>query len=112
MRRTLFALGYRYRLHVRDLPGSPDIVFSRRRKAIFVHGCFWHGHGCSRDRRPSTKTEYWIAKLAANKRRDAANLADLDALGWKTLVLWECDLSNPRLPELMADFLGDVTHSV
>ena len=90
VRKLLYALGYRYRLHRKDLPGKPDIVFQSRRKAIFVHGCFWHGHGCRIGRPPKTRPEFWLPKLDANRRRDADNLAELERRGWQVLVVWQC----------------------
>lgn len=92
VRRLLHALGYRFRLHRRDLPGTPDIVLPARRKAIMVHGCFWHRHdGCSRTTSPSTRAEYWQAKFDANVERDARDLAQLSALGWDSMIVWECE---------------------
>lgn len=91
VRSLLHALGYRFRLHRRDLPGSPDIVFPGRKAVIFVHGCFWHGHDCKRGTRtPKTNTDYWIKKIARNKARDVETQAKLEAMGWRVLVLWEC----------------------
>lgn len=91
VRRALHALGYRYRLHRRGLPGRPDIVFPSRRKAVFLHGCFWHAHeGCRLARAPKTRTDFWGPKLARNRQRDAENLDALRRLGWRTLVVWEC----------------------
>ena len=91
VRYTLHALGYRFRLHVRDLPGSPDLVFPRRRKVLFVDGCFWHGHHCRLGRaRPKSRLDYWEPKLAANKRRDARVRRRLRAEGWSVGVVWEC----------------------
>jgi DNA mismatch endonuclease, patch repair protein len=93
LRRELHRLGYRYRLHVKTLPGSPDIAFSARRKLIFVHGCFWHSHrGCSRARLPKTNIDFWKAKRASNRKRDARVLRDLVAMGWKVLIVWQCEL--------------------
>jgi DNA mismatch endonuclease (patch repair protein) len=93
VRRMAHGLGYRFRLHRADLPGRPDLVFPGRRKAIFVHGCFWHGHDCPRGARaPKTNEEYWRGKIARNVARDAASLLALDALGWSGLVIWECEL--------------------
>lgn len=93
VRRLLHAMGYRYRLHRRDLPGAPDIVFPGRRKIIFVHGCFWHGHDCARGARlPATNVDYWRSKIARNVTRDADNIAALKAAGWEVLVVWECQL--------------------
>lgn len=91
VRRLAHSLGYRYRLHRRDLPGSPDLVFPKRRKVIFVHGCFWHQHqGCPRTSLPRTRPEYWLPKLARNVERDGESQARLEALGWDVAVLWEC----------------------
>lgn len=93
VRRLVHGLGYRYRLHRKDLPGNPDLVFPKRRKIIFVHGCFWHGHDCKAGRkRPKANETYWSTKLARNKERDVANQALLRAQGWDVLIVWECDL--------------------
>ena len=95
VRRTLWAIGARYRLHRKDLPGSPDIVMAGRKLAIFVHGCFWHGHDCARGSRvPQQNRDYWTAKVARNRARDEAACEALDGLGWRTLILWECDLKD------------------
>ncbi|MGA0533487.1 very short patch repair endonuclease [Hansschlegelia sp. KR7-227] len=108
VRRAAHALGYRFRLHRKDLPGSPDLVFPSRKKAIFVHGCFWHGHDCARGARmPKTNAEYWTVKIARNMARDARVRGELQALGWETLTLWECELKNPDQPaEALSAFLG------
>ena len=91
VRKTLHRLGYRFRLHRRDLPGNPDIVLPKYRAVIFVHGCFWHGHpGCSRASRPQTNAEFWNTKLDKNLRRDQEVQARLHALGWRVLVIWQC----------------------
>lgn len=96
VRRAAHALGYRFRLHRKDLPGSPDLVFPSRRKVVFVHGCFWHGHDCARGARaPKANAEYWSAKIGRNVARDARVLVELRALGWEPLVLWECELKDP-----------------
>lgn len=93
VRRALTALGARYRLNRRDLPGSPDIVMPGRRLAIFVHGCFWHGHDCARGSRvPKANREYWTAKVARNVARDQRTAAELAAAGWRVETIWECDL--------------------
>lgn len=107
VRRATFALGYRYRLHRKDLPGKPDLAFIGRRKAIFVHGCFWHQHqNCRHGRRPQSNSDYWEPKLARNVERDATNEAKLIELGWKVLTVWECEISNIScLKERIADFL-------
>ncbi|MCP3400394.1 very short patch repair endonuclease [Bradyrhizobium sp. CCGB20] len=94
VRRIVHSLGYRYRLHRKDLPGRPDLVFGPKRKVIFVHGCFWHGHereGCLDARRPKSNTGYWNPKLTRNKERDAERIKQLEALGWEVLVIWECE---------------------
>jgi DNA mismatch endonuclease (patch repair protein) len=90
-------MGYRFRLHRKDLPGKPDLVFPERRKAIFVHGCFWHGHDCARGARvPKSNRDYWTKKIARNKERDLAACAALTHSGWTYLILWECDLGNGK----------------
>ncbi|MDG3601871.1 very short patch repair endonuclease [Pseudomonas aeruginosa] len=96
VRSLIHRLGFRFRLHRRNLPGTPDIVFPSRRVAIFVHGCFWHGHDCKRGRPPKTRPEFWMPKLAANKARDARKSEELSALGWHVAVVWQCELDNPE----------------
>ena len=91
VRRLAHGLGFRFRLHRRDLPGTPDMVFPRLRKAILVHGCFWHSHGCPAGRAPTSNTAFWNAKLDRNVRRDAENEDALRRLGWDVLVIWECE---------------------
>ena len=91
VRRTLHAAGFRYRLHHRDLPGSPDLVLPRLRVVVFVHGCFWHGHDCRRGARiPATNTDYWRSKIARNRRRDGRSAKLLRAAGWRVHIIWEC----------------------
>lgn len=90
LRRALHARGYRYRLHKKDLPGKPDIVFRKWRAAVFVHGCFWHGHDCPLYKLPGTDTEKWRAKVATNQRNDARAEAALQDLGWRVGIVWEC----------------------
>lgn len=100
VRSLLTRNGYRYRLHRRDLPGTPDIVFPGRRKVIFVNGCFWHGHiGCPKGRAPKSRPEYWIPKIARNIEKDQWNLAELAQLGWRALTVWQCELRQPPLLE-------------
>jgi DNA mismatch endonuclease, patch repair protein len=95
LRRMLHRLGYRFRLHRKDLPGKPDVVFPSRRKVIFVHGCFWHQHpGCREGRVPGTRLEYWKPKLTRNSQRDAAVQSALKEQGWRFLVVWECELKD------------------
>lgn len=91
VRRLLHRLGYRYRLHRKDLPGKPDLVFPARRKAIFVHGCFWHAHGCRYGKPPKSALEYWLPKLDQNRKRDAEKSARLEARGWTVLTVWQCE---------------------
>lgn len=96
LRKALFRLGLRYRLDDRRLPGRPDIVFPGPRAAIFVHGCFWHGHECPRGRRrPKANARYWRLKIARNRARDAAAAAALRRLGWRVMIVWECALKEP-----------------
>ncbi len=96
VRRLVYSMGYRYRLHDRRLPGTPDMVFRRRRKLIFVHGCFWHRHaGCALARWPKSRQTFWREKLQANLMRDRKNIARLRRGGWGVLILWECQLSKP-----------------
>lgn len=92
VRRLVHSMGYRYRLHRRDLPGVPDLVFRPKQKVIFVHGCFWHGHKCRLGRMPKSRLDYWEGKISKNKKRDAANLRKLHSMNWKYIVLWECQL--------------------
>ncbi|MFP8003909.1 very short patch repair endonuclease [Pseudomonas aeruginosa] len=97
VRKLVFGMGYRYRLHRKDLPGKPDLVFPSRKKVIFVHGCFWHQHPdptCRLSRVPKTRHEFWIPKFIANQNRDAAVLAELEKSSWKVLVIWECQLND------------------
>lgn len=108
VRRLIYSMGYRYRLHRKDLPGKPDLVFSSRRKILFIHGCFWHGHDCKRGERiPKTNIDYWEKKIARNKARDAENEAALITLGWHVLVIWECQTKDtPALMQRLLSFLG------
>jgi len=97
VRRLVHGMGCRYRLHRKDLPGKRDLVFGPRKKAIFVHGCFWHQHsddGCRGGRMPLTRSQYWRPKLERNKERDGRSVADLNRLGWDVLVVWECWLKD------------------
>ena len=95
VRKLLWGLGLRYRLHRKDLPGSPDVVFPGRKVALFVHGCFWHGHDCRRGARaPKANADYWTAKIARNTARDARNLEALAERGWRPMVVWECELKD------------------
>lgn len=97
IRRRLFAQGFRYRLHVRDLPGTPDMVFPKYSAAVFVHGCFWHSHACARSTTPENRREWWRKKLRDNKVRDAKVLTELRRDGWRVLVVWECSVRRPGI---------------
>ena len=94
VRKSLWRLGFRYRLNASDLPGKPDIVFPKYRTVIFINGCFWHGHeGCKKFTVPETNRDFWMAKIDRNKQRDSDNTAALQSSGWKVLIVWECELS-------------------
>jgi len=93
-RKAIHKKGYRYRLHRSDLPGKPDVVFVARRKVIFIHGCFWHGHSdCRKGKRPVTNVDFWNCKIEKNRERDARNQEALIGLGWSSFVLWECEIN-------------------
>ena len=113
LRHGLHARGLRYRLHRKDLPGRPDIVFPRYRAVILVHGCFWHGHDCPLFKLPATRQEFWAAKIKGNKARDARDIASLISTGWRVLVVWECALKGPgRRPiEAVLDGIVSWLHS-
>lgn len=108
VRRAAHAMGYRFRLHRRDLPGSPDVVFPSKRSVIFVHGCFWHRHpGCRRASIPSTRQEFWQAKFHRNVERDRRNEAELRAAGWRVFIVWECETKNiDELRDRLQQFLN------
>lgn len=109
VRRRLHAMGYRYVLHDRRLAGKPDLAFPSRRKAVFLHGCFWHLHeGCPKARMPRTRVEFWEPKLMRNRERDASNEAALVAMGWQVLTVWECAVKGDETHALddIRDFLS------
>lgn len=109
VRRLLRAQGLTgYRLHRKDLPGQPDVTFLGRKKAIFIHGCFWHGHNCRRGKRmPVTNAAYWCSKIERNQQRDSERMADLKQMGWPTLIVWECELRDiATLSAKLSDFLS------
>lgn len=108
VRRLVHSLGYRYRLHRRDLPGTPDLVFPRHAKVIFVHGCFWHRHkGCALARLPKSRGEFWLPKLEGNAERDTRNNRALRQLGWGMMTIWECQLRNTaKLTDRIRRFLN------
>lgn len=103
VRRLVHGMGFRYRLHRKDVPGKPDLAFGNRKKVIFVHGCFWHRHGdssCKLARLPKSRLDFWLPKLERNAARDAENSARLEALGWDELIVWECQVTKSNLPVL------------
>lgn len=108
VRKLVWAMGYRYRLHARDLPGKPDIVFRGRRKVIFVHGCFWHRHpGCRYASMPKTRQAFWREKFDRNIARDAKHMLALQEMGWSVIVVWQCEMRDPdAVAEKIAAFLG------
>ena len=109
LRHLLWRLGFRYRLNVKDLPGCPDIVFSKYRTAIFVHGCFWHGHkGCKYYTVPKTNTDFWVAKVARNKERDQEVWRRLEAKGWYVIIVWECQLKKRRIDETVERVAAEI----
>lgn len=107
MRSALHRLGYRFRLHVSGLSGRPDVVFPSRKKVVFVHGCFWHGHECDKGKPPRSRQEYWLPKLAANKKRDERNVNELEGAGWQCLTIWQCETKEmTRTMKRVVQFLG------
>ena len=109
VRRLVHSMGYRYRLHRKDLPGKPDLVFPSRRKVIFVHGCFWHGHTCPRgDRQPKANADYWSNKIGRNRQRFERQQAELRREGWRVLTVWECETrARDELATRVRAFLDD-----
>jgi len=108
VRKLVHSLGYRYRLHDKKLPGKPDLVFSRWKKVIFVHGCFWHNHNCKQGKLPKSNLDYWLPKLKENCRRDARNQKLIISTGWKVLVIWQCQTRDiDTLKETIVAFLED-----
>ncbi len=107
VRRLVFALGYRYRLHAKNLPGHPDLVFRSRRKVIFVHGCFWHRHdNCALSRMPKSRLDFWGPKLEGNRKRDQRSIQELIKDGWSVLTIWECEIGDmKRLERQLRRFL-------
>lgn len=108
VRSIVHRMGFRFRLHRKDLPGKPDMVFPKHRKVIFVHGCFWHAHpGCSRATIPKSNTEFWLRKINGNKERDKRNISLLEELGWRPLVVWECETKDvEKLMDKLQSFLN------
>lgn len=110
VRRALHAAGFRYRLHCKSLPGTPDLVLRKYRTVIFVHGCFFHGHDCKYCKLPATRPEFWAEKINKNRSRDITNLSELRRFGWRTLVIWECALKQARR-QRKSDGLVDAVRS-
>jgi DNA mismatch endonuclease (patch repair protein) len=107
VRQVLHSMGYRFRLHRRDLPGTPDIVLPSRKKVIFVNGCFWHAHGCRIGKPPKSRPEFWLPKLERNRIKDSRDRRDLRAMGWDVLTVWQCQTgSQKRLANRLCSFLG------
>ena len=103
LRKNLFALGYRYRINKKGLPGSPDIVLTKYRTCIFVNGCFWHGHNdCRYATKPKTNAEFWCTKIENNRERDLRDYTFLESLGWRVIVVWECELKKGRIDNTIA----------
>lgn len=109
IRKALHAQGFRYRLHDKSLPGKPDLVFPKYKAAIFIHGCFWHGHDCRYFKVPQTRTAFWLEKIAGNRQRDARQLTQLQSNGWRVLLIWECATrKNEQLPfPMLIDYVRD-----
>jgi DNA mismatch endonuclease, patch repair protein len=106
VRRQLHSLGYRFRLHYKDLPGCPDIVLPKYHAVIFVHGCFWHHHmSCAKSRLPKSNVQFWTDKISTNVQRDKRNMSKLKRLGWHVLVVWECETTNKKLDMKLIRFL-------
>lgn len=108
LRKALYKLGYRYRIHY-PLIGKPDIVFPSKKMALFVHGCFWHGHGCKNDHIPKSNKKFWHSKIEINKKRDFNVMESLTKLGWKTIIIWECEVkTNRRKPKEISGVIADL----
>jgi len=106
VRRLLHGLGYRYRLHRKDLPGKPDLAFGPRKKIVFVHGCYWHGHGCKIGRLPKSNVEFWKSKIERNRERDMEVNRKLNASGWQTITVWQCEARDlSTLEDRLVDFI-------
>jgi len=106
VRSLVHRLGYRFRLHRKDLPGTPDLVFPARKSVMFVHGCFWHGHSCARGNAPSSNVGFWLPKIAGNRKRDSRSVRRLRKAGWRVLTVWECETKDPdRLIQRLSHFL-------
>lgn len=106
VRKIIYSLGYRYRLHRKDLPGKPDLAFIKKKKVIFINGCFWHGHsGCKKSALPDTNYEFWNKKIKNNVNRDTLNYKRLKDMGWKYLVIWQCEIKNDNLENIKSNII-------
>jgi DNA mismatch endonuclease, patch repair protein len=106
VRKYLFSKGFRYRKNVKELPGKPDIILPKYKTVIFVHGCFWHGHeGCRKSQLPTSNIEFWTEKIGRNKERDQKEIQELEKLGWKVIVIWQCEIKNVSLQKERLDRL-------
>ena len=113
VRQALWHKGFRYKLHVKDLPGKPDIVLPKYKTAIFVNGCFWHGHkGCKDFVIPKSNTSFWLEKIGKNKNRDEQNITALISAGWKVITIWECELKKPVIEATLSELLQTLTKSL
>ena len=107
-RKALHTLGLRFRLNAKGLPGKPDLTFPKYRTALFVHGCFWHSHGRCKAKPPASNLDYWLPKLKRNRERDAENIASLREIGWKAIIVWECELKSTDWPMLARKIRGEI----
>lgn len=113
VRKFLHANGYRYRLHVKDLPGKPDVVLPKYKTVIFVHGCFWHGHtGCKYATVPKTRTDWWLNKINTNKANDKKAMKILEDNGWKVITIWECDLKKDKVTDTLKELLHQLKPAI
>lgn len=111
VRKIIFSLGYRYRLHRKELPGKPDIVFLKLKKAIFINGCFWHGHsGCKKSRLPITNKIFWKNKISLNIKRDKTNYNHLEKMNWDILIIWQCEISKSKYDSLITKIINYLTN--
>jgi DNA mismatch endonuclease (patch repair protein) len=112
LRKALHGMGFRYRLHDKKLPGSPDLVFPKYKAVIFVHGCFWHRHGCKQTTTPTTREYFWKTKFEANVERVEKNVSDLESAGWRVMTVWECELEKDRVSGPLDWVLSFLLHEV